>query len=186
MKFQPLSLDGAYTIELEPLADERGTFARTFCRHEFEARGLDAHIAQCSISYNRRRGTLRGMHYQVAPFEETKLVRCARGAIYDVIVDLRAGSATRMQWAAAELSADNRRMLYVPAGFAHGFQTLTDDSEVFYQISEWYSPEHARGVRWNDDAFAIRWALTDPIISDKDRSYPDWSLQMAAQSAPTQ
>jgi dTDP-4-dehydrorhamnose 3,5-epimerase len=176
MKFQPLSLNGAYMIEPEPVADERGMFARTFCGREFDARGLDARIAQCSTSYNRRRGTLRGMHYQGAPFAEAKLVRCVRGAIHDVIIDLRPDSATRMQWTALELNAANRRMLYVPAGFAHGFQTLMDDSEVFYQISEWYSPEYARGVRWNDDAFGIRWPLADPIVSYKDRSYPDFVL----------
>jgi len=174
MKFKPLSLDGAYMIDPEPLVDERGMFARTFCGREFAARGLDSLIAQCSTSYNRRRSTLRGMHYQVAPFAEAKLVRCVRGAIHDVIIDLRPDSATRMRWTAAELSADNRRMLYVPAGFAHGFQTLTDNAEVFYQISERYSPEHARGVRWNDDAFGIRWPLADPIVSNKDSSYPDF------------
>jgi|SRR6516165_1240862 dTDP-4-dehydrorhamnose 3,5-epimerase len=170
MKFHPLELDGAFIIEPEPVVDERGMFARNFCVREFAARGLDSRIAQCNTSYNRRRGTLRGMHYQVAPFEETKLVQCIGGAIYDVIVDLRPDSATRLQWVAADLSAGNRRMLYVPAGFAHGFQTLTDDAEVFYQISAYYSP----GLRWNDDAFAIRWPLADPIISDKDRSYSDF------------
>ena len=174
MKFQPLSLNGAYLIDPEPVADERGMFARTFCGREFAARGLDARIVQCSTSYNRRRGTLRGMHYQVAPFAEAKLVRCVRGAIHDVIIDLRPVSATHMRWIAVELSTDNRRMLYIPAGFAHGFQTLTDDAEVLYQISQWYSPEHARGVRWNDDSFGIRWPLADPIISDNDRSYPDF------------
>jgi len=174
MKFQPLSLDGAYLIDPEPVADERGMFARNFCGREFAARGLDPRIAQCSTSYNRRRGTLRGMHYQVAPFAEAKLVRCVRGTIHDVIIDLRRDSATHMRWIAVELSAENARMLYIPAGFAHGFQTLTDDTEVFYQISQWYSPEHARGVRWNDEALGIHWPLADPIISDKDRSYPDF------------
>jgi dTDP-4-dehydrorhamnose 3,5-epimerase len=174
MKFKPLSLDGAYLIDPEPIVDQRGMFARIFCGREFAARGLDPRIAQCSTSYNRRRGTLRGMHYQLAPFAEAKLVRCVRGAIHDVIIDLRQDSGTRMRWTEVELSADNRRMLYVPAGFAHGFQTLTDDAEVFYQISEWYSPEHARGVRWNDDAFGIRWPLADPVVSSKDSSYPDF------------
>jgi dTDP-4-dehydrorhamnose 3,5-epimerase len=174
MKFQPLSLDGAYMIEPEPVADERGMFARTFCLREFEARGLDSRVVQCSISYNRWRGTLRGMHYQAAPFEEAKLVRCPGGAIYDVIVDLRPGSRTRMQWIAIELNSENRRMLYIPAGCAHGFQTLMDHTEVSYQISEWYSPDHARGVRWNDEAFGIRWPIGDPIMSDKDRNYPNF------------
>jgi dTDP-4-dehydrorhamnose 3,5-epimerase len=174
MKFHPLNLDGAYVIEPEPLCDERGMFARTFCRNEFERHGLESRIDQCSTSYNHRCGTLRGMHYQVAPFEEVKLVRCVRGAIHDVIIDLRPASPTRMRWAAVELTDINRRMLYVPAGFAHGFQTLIDDSEVFYQISESYSPTHARGLRWDDDAFTIRWPIANPVISDKDRSYSNY------------
>lgn len=169
-------LDGAFLIDLESTADERGSFARTFCTREFAARGLDPRITQCSISYNHLRGTLRGMHYQVEPYAEAKLVRCISGAIYDVIIDLRPGSLTRMQWIGVELIAAARTQLYIPAGFAHGFQTLRDDTEVFYQISVYYSPEHGRGVRWNDSAFAIRWPLPGAIISDKDRSYPDFVL----------
>ena len=176
MKFHPLILDGAFLIDLESTADERGSFARTFCIREFAALGLDPRVTQCNISYNRRRGTLRGMHYQVAPYAEAKLVRCISGAIYDVIIDLRPGSVTRMRWIGVELNAADRGQLYIPAGFAHGFQTLCNDSEVFYQISEYYSPEHGRGVRWDDRAFAIRWPLADAIISDKDRSYPDFVI----------
>lgn len=174
MIFTELPLRGAYLIEPEPLDDERGFFARTWCRREFEARGLETVVAQSSISYNRRRGTLRGMHFQVAPHEETKIVRCTRGAIHDVIIDLRIDSPTFMKHVAVELSAENRAMLYVPKGFAHGFQTLTDDTEIFYQISEFHSPEHARGVRWNDPIFGIRWPIDDPIILGRDDSYPDF------------
>lgn len=176
MKFQSLVLDGACVIDPESTGDGRGSFARTFCTREFAARGLDSRVTQCSISYNRHRGTLRGMHYQVAPYAEAKLVRCISGAIYDVIIDLRPGSITRMRWIGVELNAADRRQLYIPAGFAHGFQTLCDDTEVFYQISEYYSPEHGRGVRWDDSAFAIRWPIADTIISDKDRSYPDFVI----------
>lgn len=168
-------LKGAFVIEPERIEDERGFFARTFCRREFDARGLNSNLRQCSVSFNRKRGTLRGMHYQVAPHGEAKLVHCTRGAIYDVIVDLRAESGTFRQWVAVELSADNRLMLYIPEGLAHGFQTLRDETEAFYQISEFYSPEHALGVRWNDRAFAIEWPIVNPIISARDRSHPDFA-----------
>jgi dTDP-4-dehydrorhamnose 3,5-epimerase len=171
--FHETPLSGAYVIEPEPLGDERGLFARTWCERELAARGLETHIAQCSTSFNPKRGTLRGMHYQVEPFAETKLVRCTRGAIYDVVVDLRKGSPTLHGHFAIVLSADNRKTMYVPKGLAHGFQTLEDDSEVFYQISQFYSPEHARGVRWDDPAFAIRWPDAARTIADRDRSYPD-------------
>jgi dTDP-4-dehydrorhamnose 3,5-epimerase len=172
LKFLPTPLEGAFVIELELLEDERGFFARSFCQEEFRAGGLDPVVAQCNVSYNSRRGTLRGLHYQDKPHEEAKLLRCTRGAIWDVIVDLRDKSATRFQWFAVELTADNHRALYVPRGFAHGFQTLTERSEVLYQMSEFYHPESARGVRWDDPALGIRWPLPDPIVSRRDCSYP--------------
>jgi dTDP-4-dehydrorhamnose 3,5-epimerase len=174
MIFTETPLKGAYVIDPERLADERGFFARTWCRREFEAHGLDATLAQCSVSFNQKMGTLRGMHYQAAPHAEHKLVRCTTGIIYDVIVDLRPGSGTFRQWFAAELSADNRRMLYIPEGLAHGFLTLADNTEVFYQISEYYVPESARGVRWNDPAFAITWPVHPRIVSQRDSTYADF------------
>ena len=175
MKFLPTALPPLTIIEPEPIADERGLFARTWCREEFRAHGLDSDLAQCSVSANRRRGTLRGLHYQVAPRAEAKLVRCTAGAIIDVALDLRPESPTRGRWLAVELSARDRRMLYIPKGFAHGFQTLEDDTEVFYQISESYDPACARGVRWDDPAFAIRWPeAPGRILSERDASYPDF------------
>jgi dTDP-4-dehydrorhamnose 3,5-epimerase len=165
---------GAFVIELEPVEDERGFFARSWCGREFEVRGLNSQLAQCNISFNKRKGTLRGMHYQTAPHEEAKLVRCTMGAIFDVIIDLRRQSPTFKKWVAVELNERNRRMLYVPEGFAHGFQTLEDDTEVFYQMSEFYAPEHARGVRWNDPAFQIRWPGAEPVISASDQTYADF------------
>ena len=173
MIFHETKLKGVYIIEPEWLEDERGFFARTFCQEEFAAHGLNPRVVQCNISFNKKKGTLRGMHYQIAPHEEVKLVRCTRGAIYDVIIDLRPDLPTFKRWVAVELTADNRRMLYIPEGFAHGFQTLEDDTEVFYQMSESYHPECARGVRWDDSAFGIEWPLLDLTISAKDRSYPD-------------
>jgi dTDP-4-dehydrorhamnose 3,5-epimerase len=176
MVFNETKLKGVYLIETEPREDERGFFARTFCREEFTKHGLNPQVAQCNLSYNRKKGTLRGMHYQVAPREEAKLVSCVSGAIYDVIVDLRADSTTYCEWLAVELSArSRRRMLYIPEGFAHGFQTLADNTEVFYQISEFYAPEYARGVRWNDPAFGIQWPEDQRILSDRDRNYPDFT-----------
>ena len=175
MKFSPTALAGACIIDIEPVPDERGFFARNWCREEFARHGLNPDLAQCSISFNKKRGTLRGMHYQAKPHEETKVVRCTRGAIYDVIVDLRPASPTFRKWIAVELSADNRRMLYIPVGLAHGFQSLTDDTEVFYQISAPYHPESARGVRWDDPAFGIEWPVAERVISDKDRQYPDFA-----------
>lgn len=174
MKFTETALRGAFVIEIERIEDERGFFARTFCRREFGAHGLNPDLVQCSISFNRRRGTLRGMHYQVAPPAECKLVRCTRGAIYDVIVDIRRDSPTFKQWFAVELNAENRLMLYVPEGIAHGFETLRDDSEVFYQMSACYVAESARAVRWNDPAFSIVWPSVPSVISMRDRSYPDF------------
>ena len=173
MIFRETTLRGAYLIEPELLHDERGFFARVFCQQEFELHGLSTHFVQCSISHNARKGTLRGMHYQAAPHEEAKLIRCTRGAIYDVIVDLRRDSPTYRRWAAVELTAENRLMLYVPQGLAHGFQALCDDVEVFYQISEFYHPEGARGIRWNDRSLAISWPLADPIVSQRDGGFPD-------------
>jgi dTDP-4-dehydrorhamnose 3,5-epimerase len=174
MRFLETALKGAFIIELDKQEDERGFFARAWCQREFAARGLNPRLAQCNVSFNRRRGTLRGMHYQVAPYEEAKLVRCTRGAIYDVIIDLRPDSPTFMQWIAVELTADNYRMLYIPERFAHGFQTLEDNTEVFYQMSEFYAPECARGIRWNDPAFAICWPPAERIISERDQQYADF------------
>lgn len=176
MKFSETSIPGAHLVEIEPLGDERGFFARSWCADEFAKRGLDARLAQCNISYNKKRGTLRGMHYQAEPFPETKLVRCTMGAIYDVILDLRRDSTAFGRWEAFELSAANRRMLYIPAGVAHGFQTLESDCEVFYQMSEFYHPELAKGIRWNDPAFSVVWPVPDPLISERDRSYPSYRI----------
>lgn len=172
MKFIKTSLAGLYVIEIEPLNDDRGFFARSFCAREFEALGLEPTVAQCNISFNEKAGTLRGLHYQTLPFEEAKLIRCTQGAIHDVAVDLRPNSPTHLKWFAAELTAENRRMMFIPRGFAHGFQTLVDKSEVFYLMSEFYHPESARGLRWDDPTLGIIWPLANPIISDKDRAYP--------------
>jgi dTDP-4-dehydrorhamnose 3,5-epimerase len=158
-------------IEFERIEDERGFFARSFCQEEFRRYGLDPAIAQSNVSWNRRRGTLRGLHYQATPHEEAKVVRCTRGAIWDVIVDLRDGSPTRFKWFSVELTALNHWALYVPKGFAHGFQTLDDDTEVLYQMSESYRAELARGVRWDDPKLTIDWPLPDPILSERDRGY---------------
>jgi dTDP-4-dehydrorhamnose 3,5-epimerase len=174
--FSETKLKGAFVIELERLEDERGFFARTFCQEEFVEARLNPKIAQCNISFNRKKGTLRGMHYQGSPYEESKLVRCTRGAIYDVIIDLRPYERTFKQWLAMELTAENRLILYIPQGFAHGFQTLEDRTEVFYQMSEIYHPECVRGVRWNDPAFGIEWQIENPIISPRDQQYSDFNL----------
>lgn len=175
MLFRETVLKGAYVVEPERITDERGFFARTWCRSEFETHGLNPNLVQCNISFNDKKGTLRGMHYQATPRAEAKLVRCTAGAIYDVIVDLRPDSGTFKRWTGVELNADNRYMLYIPEGFAHGFLTLSEDAEVFYQMSEYYSAEHARGVRWNDQAFGIQWPGEALVISERDRSYPDFS-----------
>ncbi len=176
MRFAEAGLAGAWVVEPEPLADARGFFARTFDAAEFARRGLRSAFPQCSVSYNAAAGTLRGLHYQAAPHGEAKLVRCTAGAIYDVIVDLRPGSPTRGRWAAVELTAANRRALYVPEGFAHGFQTLADGSEVFYQISAPFVAEAARGVRWDDAAFGVVWPAAERrVMSDRDRDHPDWT-----------
>jgi dTDP-4-dehydrorhamnose 3,5-epimerase len=178
MRFVETPLPGAWVIELEELSDERGWFARTFDAEEFRARGLNPDVVQCNASFNRRAGTLRGMHYQVAPHGESKLVRCVRGAIFDVAVDLRPDSPTYRGWHGVELSAENRRAFYIPAGLAHGFQTLTDDCKVLYQMGNPYVPEAARGVRWDDPALGIEWPEQDGerIISEKDRAYASLEL----------
>jgi dTDP-4-dehydrorhamnose 3,5-epimerase len=205
MIFTGTKLKGAYIIDIEKLEDERGFFARSWCQKEFEAHGLNPHLVQCDISFNLKKGTLRGMHYQAAPYEEAKLVRCVRGSIYDVMVDLRPHSSTYCQWIGVELlgpdsqvpvhgsrlAADcslasgdrslltaHYRMLYLPEGFAHGFLTLEDSTEVFYQMSEFYVPNHARGFRWNDPGFGIEWPDKVKVISDRDAAYPDFSFEM--------
>jgi dTDP-4-dehydrorhamnose 3,5-epimerase len=175
MLFQETKLPGAFIIEPERKGDERGFFARVFCVEEFGAQGLETNLVQCSISFNRQRGTLRGMHFQVAPYEEVRLVRCTMGAIYDVILDLRPTSPTFKQWIAEELTSENRRMLYVPKGFAHGFITLENDCEVYYQMSEFYHHENAGGVRWDDPAFGIKWPEPVQLISDSDSSFKDFN-----------
>ena len=172
MIFTPTPLAGAFVIELERREDERGFFARSFCQREFAEHGLNPHLAQCNVSFNAQRGTLRGMHYQAAPHEEAKLVRCTQGAVWDVIVDLRRDSPTFKHWHGVELSAANRRGLYIPEGLAHGFQTLSDDAELLYLMSEFYEQDTARGVRWDDPAFGIEWPLPNPRISERDRSFP--------------
>ena len=174
MIFLPAPLDGAYIIETERLEDDRGFFARTFCQREFDAHELEFVVRQCSLSFSRELGTLRGMHFQFPPFQEAKLVRCTAGAVYDVIVDLRPASTTFCRWFGSQLTAENRRMMYVPHGFAHGLLTLAADTEVFYQISEFYHPESAAGVRWDDSAFSIDWPAAVRVISDRDRSFPDF------------
>jgi dTDP-4-dehydrorhamnose 3,5-epimerase len=174
MRFTELPLRGVYTIEIEEHRDERGFFARTFCRREYAAHGLSIEVAQRSTSVNTTAGTLRGMHYQTAPRAETKTVRCVCGSIYDVVIDLRPESPTYCRWFGLELSADNHKMLYIPPGLAHGFETLTANAEVDYQISGEYSPEFSRGVRWNDPAFDVRWPFPPVVISARDHAYPDF------------
>lgn len=172
MKFTPTKLRGAFIIDIETREDPRGGFARTFCQKEFEAHGLKPTVAQCNLSYNHRAGTLRGMHYQVAPACETKLIRCTRGAIWDVIIDMRPDSPTYRQHIGVELTADNHRALYVPEMFAHGYQALTDGAEVVYQVGEFYTPGYERGLRYDDPAFAIDWPMPVSVISDKDAAWP--------------
>jgi dTDP-4-dehydrorhamnose 3,5-epimerase len=183
MFFEPAGLPGAWIISLQKLEDERGYFARSFCAQEFEERGLNPRVVQCNVSFNARAGTLRGMHYQQAPYAEAKLIRCSAGAIHDVILDLRSGSPTYLRHFGLRLSAREGCMLYVPEGFAHGFITLEPDSEVFYQMSQFYSPEASRGVRWNDPAFGIVWPIPPTVLSDKDRSYPDFGPGGAEEAA---
>lgn len=187
MIFKETKLKGAYIIELECLEDERGFFARSFCINEFKKHSIDFNIVQCNISFNKNKGTLRGMHFQIDPYAEDKIVSCMKGKIYDVIIDLRPDSPTYCQWFALELTAPcsllpahcsllpaHYNLLYIPEGFAHGFQTLEDDTVVFYQMSEFYHPECARGVRWDDPAFQIEWPIYDKIMSEKDMCYNYW------------
>lgn len=174
MVFTELPLKGAHLIELKRIDDDRGFFARAFCCREFEEHALNPKLVQCNISFNPQAGTLRGMHYQLQPYCEVKVVRCTRGAIYDVIIDLRRESPTYSKWFGVELTAENRRMLYVPEGFAHGYLTLVPESEVFYQVSEFYAPNSERGIRWDDPAFDIRWPITPRLISQKDRAHADF------------
>ncbi|MFC2085950.1 dTDP-4-dehydrorhamnose 3,5-epimerase [Bacteroidota bacterium] len=174
MIFTETKLSGAFIIDVEKRGDNRGFFARVFCRSEFEAHGLNAFVAQANTSYSKYQGTLRGMHFQRAPHEEAKLVRCTRGALHDVIIDLRPDSPTFQQWIGVDLTSENHRMLYVPEGFGHGFQTLVDDTEVTYLVSEFYAPQVEGGVRYNDPAFGIDWPGEVTVISDKDRNWPDF------------
>lgn len=172
MKFTETPLKGAWVLDLEPRGDERGYFARAFCRKEFEAHGLEPKVVQSNVSYSRDAGTMRGMHWQKAPAEETKLMRCVRGSIYDVIIDLRPDSLTFLQHFGIELSATNRKMLFVPRGFAHGFMTLVDGSETLYMVSEFYTPECEDGLRYDDPKFDIKWPMAATVVSDKDLSWP--------------
>jgi dTDP-4-dehydrorhamnose 3,5-epimerase len=174
MKFHETRLGGVYEIDLAPYRDDRGWFARSFCQQEFEALGLNPRVAQCNVSFNDRKGTLRGMHYQAYPSPEAKVVRCTRGSIYDVVVDLRPQSPTFKNWVGIELTAQNHKSIYIPEGCAHGFLTLENQCEVFYLMSEFYHPELARGVRWNDPAFAIAWPAPVETLSERDRTYPDF------------
>jgi len=175
--FSPTPLAGAWLVDIERREDVRGFFARTWCRREFAEQGLETQLVQTGMSRNPRRGTLRGMHWQMAPHEEVKLVRCARGAIWDVIIDLRPGSPTYTRHFGAELTGESCRALYIPHGFAHGFVTLVDDSDVVYQMSAFHEPSAARGVRWNDPVFDIRWPIEKPIVHERDASYPAFVRQ---------
>jgi dTDP-4-dehydrorhamnose 3,5-epimerase len=172
--FSRTGLSGAFLVQPEKHSDTRGFFVRLWCQREFEAQGLNPRLVQASLSHNRRAGTLRGLHYQAAPHAEVKLIRCTKGALYDVLVDLRPTSPTYARWIGVELSAENYQMLYAPEGVAHGFQTLTDDTEVVYQMSEFYSPSSERGVRYDDPVFGIRWPLEVSVISTKDAQWPDF------------
>lgn len=175
MIFTPSIIPGAWIVDLERREDDRGFFARSWCGKEFAARGLEASLSQCNVSVNKRKGTLRGMHFQEYPFPESKLVRCTKGVIYDVVLDLRRESPAYCKWQAVELSEDSGRALFIPAGCAHGFQSLTDNTEVLYLMSEFFHPDLARGVRWNDPAFGISWPLKNPVLSGRDASYPDYA-----------
>jgi dTDP-4-dehydrorhamnose 3,5-epimerase len=184
MKFSPTTIAGAWIVDLERRGDERGYFARAWCQREAAAHGLDTNLAQINISANARRGTLRGLHFQAIPRAEAKVVSCTRGAILDVMLDLRPDSPSYLQWQGVELSGDNRRMLYIPPGCAHGFQSLTDNAELLYFMSEFYSPEHGRGVRYDDPAFAIDWPLPVSEISPADRTWPDYQPLATMGSQP--
>ena len=174
MIFTETKLKGVFVIALERHEDDRGFFARSWSRSEFEAHGLDFRIVESNISFNKKKGTLRGMHYQAAPFGQAKVVRCTSGAVFDCVIDLRPNSETFTQWVAVELTARNRLMIHVPEGFAHGFQTLEDDTEIFYEMSRAYAPGSSKGVRWNDPIFAIHWPLDVTVINERDSGYPDY------------
>jgi dTDP-4-dehydrorhamnose 3,5-epimerase len=174
MIFSEAKLPGVYVVDIERRDDARGFFARAWCQKEFEARGLNTHVAQANVGFGRKRGCVRGMHFQLPPSEEVKIVRCTMGAVCDVVVDTRRNSPTHKHWIAVELTAENRRMLYVPEGCAHGYQTLVDDTEIYYQTSKFYAPEAARGVRYDDSAFGIQWPLPVASISEADQSWPDY------------
>lgn len=176
MIFTETQLKGAYLVDLEFHEDERGFFGRSWCQQEFEEHGLNPRLVQCNISFNKKRGTLRGMHYQANPYQEAKLVRCTSGKIHDVIIDLRHDSPTFKSWLAFTLTGSSHRALYIPEGFAHGFQSLTDNTGVFYQMSEFFHTGAARGLRWNDPGFNIKWPVKELTISEKDQSYPDWNM----------
>lgn len=182
MKFIATPIAGLMVLETEPIVDERGFFARTYCRDEFISHGLNPDFTQCSVSHNARRGTLRGMHFQMAPHQEAKLVRATAGIMHDVVIDLRPNSNSYMQTFAIELSVENGRALYVPEGCAHGFQTLVDDTDVLYQISARYQPESSGGIRWNDPAFGIVWPIPEPILSPRDATRVDWAPMMGNMS----
>ena len=171
MKFTKTDIEDVYLVDLDLLEDERGFFARSWCKNEFREQGLNIDIVQCNISYNNTKGTIRGMHLQTKPFKESKLVRCTQGSMFDVLIDLRENSDTFRKWISVILNSGNRKMVYIPEGVAHGFQTLEDDTEVFYQMSEFYHPECAMGFRWDDPAFEISWPLEPMLISEKDMSY---------------
>ena len=173
MIFGATPLPGAYVIEIEKHEDERGFFARSWCAREFAANGLDHHLVQCNVSFNKRKGTLRGLHYQIPPHAEVKLVRCTKGSLFDVIVDLRKDSPTFLKWFAIELTATNHRMLYIPKLFGHGYQTLEDETEIFYQMSEFYEPAAVKGLRWNDPRVGINWPDAGKTMSQRDQAYPN-------------
>lgn len=176
MIFQETKLKGAFVIDIEKHKDERGYFARSWCRKEFKAHGLNPIVVQANVAFSSNKGTLRGMHYQADPYQEAKLIKCLRGKVFDVIIDLRSNSATYCEWFGMELTAEDHTMLYVPEGFAHGYQALLDNTEVFYLVSQFYTPDSERGVRWNDSVFGIEWPVTDDlVISEKDKNWPDYS-----------
>ncbi len=174
MKFTPTPLEGAYIVDIEPFPDARGFFARSVVEQDLKAMGLNTHLLECGVSFNHARGTLRGMHFQLPPYAEVKLIRCTRGAIYDVMVDLRKDSPTYLQWFGVELTADNHRMVYIPEGMAHGYQTLEDKTEVLYQISTVYAPDYSRGYRYDDAAFGIQWPLPASVLSKKDSEWQNF------------
>jgi len=174
MLFRETRIPGVFEMHIQPQLDERGFFARGWCQKEFESNGLNPKVVQCSISFNAHKGTLRGIHYQTAPFAESKVVRCTRGSVYDVVLDLRPHSPTFKDWVSVWLTAGDRNMVFVPEGCGHGFLTLEDETEVFYQMSEFYHPESSRGVRWDDPAFSVSWPEAVEVISERDRTYPDF------------